>query len=84
MLALDPTPLNEKISQLVSLVDSAFPEDIPDDIRIRLSDLSDNIIFGELTSALTTNRPVRIVLRVDFDCGFDDVAAALRAGNRKF
>lgn len=81
MLAIDITPLKEKIVQLVSEVESAFPEGLPDDIRSRLLSLSDNIIFGEFSSAISANGTLEIVQRIHFGGCVDDLTAALRADN---
>lgn len=81
-LSLDLTPLKEKISQIVSELESAFPEGIPDDIRSRLLGLSDNIILGELTPTVTTDRTLQIVQRIDLGCSVDDFTAAIGANNR--
>ncbi|PNF10545.1 hypothetical protein A6J71_10445 [Enterobacter cancerogenus] len=81
-LAIDITPLKEKIVQLVSEVESAFPEGLPDDIRSRLCSLSDNIVFGELSSTISANGTLEIVQRIHFGGCVDDLTAALRADNR--
>ena len=81
-IKIDITPLKEKIVQLVSEVESAFPEGLPDDIRSRLLSLSDNIIFGKFSSAISTNGTLEIVQRIHFGGCVDDLTAALRADNR--
>lgn len=82
ILCLDLTPLKEKISQLVLELELAFPESIPDDIRSRFLGLSNDIFLGELTSAVTADRTLQVVQRIDLGCGFDDLTAAVRANDR--
>ncbi|MDZ7320755.1 hypothetical protein N4G41_03810 [Kosakonia sacchari] len=81
-IKIDTTPLKEQIVQLVSEVESAFPEGLPDDIRSRLLSLSDNIFLGEFSSAITANGTLEIVHRIHFCSCVDDFTAALRADNR--
>jgi hypothetical protein len=81
-IKIDTTPLKEKIVQLVSEVESAFPEGLPDDIRSRLLSLSDNIILSEFSSAISANGTHEFVQRINFGGCVDDLTSALRADNR--
>lgn len=81
-ILLDCTPLEEKINQLISYFESTFPKCLSDDLCCELLRLSNDILPGELTTALATDGTLQIIQRVDFGPGFDDFTAALRARER--
>lgn len=79
MLAIDITPLKEKINQLIEESNSLSSEGILEELSGCVTSLLDDIIFCELSTAVSANGVVQIVQRVDFGSRFEHTLAALRA-----
>ncbi|EMQ9923686.1 hypothetical protein ACMWRF_000441 [Enterobacter hormaechei] len=79
MLTIDITPLKEKINQLIAESNSLSSEGTFEQLSGSVTSLLDDIIFCELSTAVSANGVVQIVQRVDFGSRFEHTLAALRA-----
>lgn len=80
-LSIDTSRIDDKITVLASELKSRFPNGIPERIDSELSRLSNDIILGDLSTAVGAGGTRKVVQAVDFGSYFDVFAAALRAGD---
>ncbi|EKS6736954.1 hypothetical protein NTH60_000904 [Enterobacter ludwigii] len=78
-LAIDITPLKEKISQLITECGALSFESIEKQLPGCVASLLDDIIFCELSTTVSTDGVLKVVQRVDFGPWFEHTLAALRA-----
>lgn len=80
-LTIDTSRIDKKISSFTADLKSRFPNGIPERIDSELSRLSNDIILGDLSTAVGAGGTRKVIQAVDFGSYFDVFAAALRAGD---